>query len=125
MVDAGKPFVGELGDAVQRRRTGSARLGCRVRVSGVVDGGGACVDDCRDPLPSTGDGLEHVRRALDVHPHSETRARADEGHLQRGQMHDPGDRVLVERRLDRVEVGDITADELDLALGSSENQLEP
>ena len=100
-----------------RRRTGLRAASRRLRRGGgvgrVVDGGRARVGDVGDAVEPARDGVEDVDGAGDVDVHPERRVRADERHLQRGEVDDAGDLVLVERALDGGEVGDVALHERD------------
>ncbi len=74
---------------------------------GAVDRGRARVGQAGDPIEPLRDGLEDVDRARDVDPHPERRVRTHERHLERREVHDTGDGVLVERPLERLELGDV------------------
>ena len=94
-------------------------------VGRVVDGGRARVRDARDPVEPARDGVEDVDGAGHVDVHPERRVGADERHLQRGEVDDARDLVLVERALDRGEIGDVALDELDPVGVVAEHELEP
>ena len=75
------------------------------------------VHDRRHPVEPAANGLEHVDRSEDVDARPERRVGPAEGHLQRGEVDHVRDPVLVERALDRLEIGDVAGhvrDRLDL-----------
>ena len=88
------------------------------RIGRVVDRRRARVRDAGDAVEPARDGVEHVDRAGDVDVHAERRVGADERHLERGEVDDARDLVLVERPLDGREVGDVALDELDAVASS-------
>ena len=106
---ARRALVGELVDAVERRRSGAAGFRSGRGVGCVVDGSRARVRETGDPLQPGLDGLEDHDRPEDVHVCASHRVRAAERHLERREMDDPRDLVLVERAADRASVGDVAA----------------
>ena len=112
-----------------RRRTASPagyrRTPARGGVVSGVDGGRARVRDVRDPPEPPRDGVEDVDRARDVDLHPERRVGADGRDLQRGEVDDAGDLVLVEDGLELREIGDVALDELDPLRVCAEDELEP
>ena len=74
---------------------------------------GARVYDRGHPLATTLDGLEHVDGPRDIDLGTERRVGTTEGHLQRGEVDDVRDAVVVEGALDGREIGDVADDEID------------
>ena len=75
-----------------------------------------------EPLPH---GFEHVDRTDNIDARAEHRVGAAEGDLERGEVDDARDRVLVERAPEGVEVGDVAAHERQLLeLFRREDELE-
>ena len=116
-VDAGRALVGELVHAVVVARVGVGVLleptGHRIHVGRRVHADRAGVDDGRHARPPALDGLEDVDGAGHVDLRPERRIGAAERHLQRREVDDVRDAVLVERSLDRPEVGDVAHHEID------------
>jgi len=124
VVDARYPFVGELRDSVQRRGPRASFLRRRRRVGWVVDRGGARIHHAGDSVEPARDGVEHVDRARHVDVHAEGRVGANKRNLERSEVDYPGDLVLVERTLERREIGDVALDQLDPACIGAEHELE-
>ena len=85
--------------------------GRRVDVASRVGRHGAGVDDRRAGEPSAANGFEDVDRPEDVDRGTERRVGAAERDLERREMDDVRDPVLVEGAFDSREIGDIALDQ--------------
>jgi hypothetical protein len=84
------------------------------------------VEEWCHPRASASDRLEHVDRPDHVDAGAERRIVAAERHLERGEMDDVCDLLLVERELEQVEVGDVDADPVyERELVGTHQQLHP